>query len=284
MEIISAEKNNIAWLHFAPACGTASRAREKRLPKLEGVGVAVPQPLRSGQFPRGLPGLKGLDAIRVDAANAVYANTCKIIRHAMLYNLCCTIENPDNSLFWWFPDVVALIQDFGGYFVVFHNCCHGGLPQNVTKIWATHDWFESLHALCQNDHFHLDWKPVFDPTKKSTVKFPTSSEAAYPFLLCKRLVDAVRKALLQKGAQDVVSSHQQLEHQETTAHFFLLGTLPRGKKFKPLVSEYSHSLQRVVGQNDSSGLEGMIKKFPKGAKPLHRRFSKWGEARVDGRW
>ncbi len=49
-------------------------------------------------------------------------------------------------------------------------------------------------------------------------------------------------------------------------------------------NNYSHSLQRVVGQNDSSGLEGMIKKFPKGAKPLHRRFSKWGEARVDGRW
>ena len=41
-------------------------------------------------------------------------------------------------------------------------------------------------------------------------------------------------------------------------------------------------MQGVVGQNDSSGLEGMIKKFPKGAKPLHRRFSKWGEARVDG--
>ena len=101
--------------------------------------------------------------------------------------------------------MVALIQDFGGYFVVFHNCCHGGLRQKLTKIWATHDWFESLHALRQNDPFHLDWKPVFDPTKKSTVKFPTSSEAAYPFVLCKRLVDAVRKALLQEGAQDVVS-------------------------------------------------------------------------------
>ena len=26
----------------------------------------------------------------------------------------------------------------------------------------------------------------------------------------------------------------------------------------------------------------MVKQFPKGAKPLHRRFSKWGEVRVDG--
>ena len=42
-------------------------------------------------------GLKGLDAIRVDAANAVYSNTCKIIRHALLFDLCCKMENPDNS-------------------------------------------------------------------------------------------------------------------------------------------------------------------------------------------
>ena len=169
--------------------------------------------------------------MRANAANAVYASACKIIRHAMLYDLCCTIENPDNSLFWWFPEVVALIQDLGRYFVVFHNCCHGGLRQKLTKIWATHDWFESLRALCQNDHFHLDWKPVFDPPKSSTVRYPTSSEAAYPFFLCKRMVDAVRQALLQKGAQDIVSVKQEVELQDTTAHSFLLGALPRGKKF-----------------------------------------------------
>ena len=283
MDVISAEKDNIAWVHFAPACGTASRAREKRLPRLESAGIAVPQPLRSEEFPCGFPNLKGLDAIRVKAANAVYINTCKLIRHAYSFDLCCSIENPDNSLFWWFPDVVTLIQDLGGFFVVFHNCCHGGLRQKLTKIWATHDWFESLHAICQNDHYHLDWKPVFDPAKASTVKFPTSSEAAYPFLLCKRFVDAVRKVLLDNGAQDIVSLVQQVELQDTTAHSFLLGALPRGKKFKPLVSEYSHYFQCVLAPNNLGGIDDMVKLFPKGAKPLHRRFSKWGEVRVDDR-
>ena len=57
MEIIAVEKDK-AWLHCAPACGTASRARGKRLPKLQSAGIAVPPE----QFPRGLPGLKGLDA------------------------------------------------------------------------------------------------------------------------------------------------------------------------------------------------------------------------------
>ena len=283
MDVISAEKDNIAWIHFAPACGTASRAREKRLPRLESAGIAVPQPLRSEDFPCGFPNLKGLDATRVKAANAVYINTCKLIRHAYSFDLCCSIENPDNSLFWWFPDVVTLIQDLGGFFVVFHNCCHGGLRQKLTKIWATHDWFESLHAICQNDHYHLDWKPVFDPAKASTVKFPTSSEAAYPFLLCKRFVDAVRKVLLDNGAQDIVSLVQQVELQDTTAHSFLLGALPRGKKFKPLVSEYSHYFQCVLAPNNLGGIDDMVKLFPKGAKPLHRRFSKWGEVRVDDR-
>ena len=281
LEIIESERYNIAWIHLAPACGTASRAREKKLTSLEKAGVKVPEPLRSEDFPMGFPWLKGLDAIRVDAANKVYSNTCKLVRRAHAWNICCTIENPENSLFWWFPDVVALINDIGGYAVVFHNCCHGGLRRKLTKFWATRDWFNSLCATCQNDHFHLDWKPVFDPHKDNSVRYPTSDEAAYPYLLCKRLVDAVRHALLQLGAKDISSLHEQLESQETTSHSFLLGALPRGKKFKQLVSEYAHYIHCIVLPNDDSALTELVSSFPKGAKALHRRFAKWGETRVD---
>lgn len=38
LEFITMNKDRIAWLHFAPACGTASRARERRLPRLEEQG------------------------------------------------------------------------------------------------------------------------------------------------------------------------------------------------------------------------------------------------------
>ena len=47
---------NATALHLAPPCGTSSRARE--LPN-------GPPPLRSLEFPDGLPSLSGLDALRV---------------------------------------------------------------------------------------------------------------------------------------------------------------------------------------------------------------------------
>jgi hypothetical protein len=60
---LSAEQDNLAWLHRAPACGTASRAREKPNKTLEKAGYKVPKPCRSEQFPLGIPGLEDLKEI-----------------------------------------------------------------------------------------------------------------------------------------------------------------------------------------------------------------------------
>ena len=46
--------SDIQYAHFAPTCGTASRAREIR--RAEGLD---PNPLRSLRFPNGLPELSG---------------------------------------------------------------------------------------------------------------------------------------------------------------------------------------------------------------------------------
>ena len=59
----------ILWAHFAPSCGTASRARGSPLPKL---GVKVPQPLRSDAQPMGIDGLTDLDKIKAETANITY--------------------------------------------------------------------------------------------------------------------------------------------------------------------------------------------------------------------
>ena len=61
----------IVSAHFAPPCGTSSKARERPLPpELEHV---VSNPLRSSDEPLGISGLTGLDSIRVAAANKLYA-------------------------------------------------------------------------------------------------------------------------------------------------------------------------------------------------------------------
>ena len=52
----------------------------------------------------------------------------------------CTIENPTNSLFWKVPYIAELIQDFGGYNVVFDSCCHGGARKKSTKFLVHRTW------------------------------------------------------------------------------------------------------------------------------------------------
>ena len=97
---LQAENHNLAWVHIAPACGTASRAREKPNRTLERAGFKVPKPCRSDEFPLGLPTLSGLDKVRTDAANQAYEVTANLVRFLVKCGVVCTIENPTNSLFW----------------------------------------------------------------------------------------------------------------------------------------------------------------------------------------
>lgn len=207
LEFITMNKDRIAWLHFAPACGTASRARERRLPRLEEQGFEVAKPLRSEQFPLGFPTLQGVDKIRVEQANLVYANTAMIIRHAASFNIQCSIENPSNSLFWVIPVIVRLMRDFPGYNVVFDNCCHGGLRKKASRWWSLHGWFQSLAVLCDGNHFHESWKPVKQHGK---LVYPTAEEAAYPILLCERLGQILLDKSLEFGAMQAETLPQQV--------------------------------------------------------------------------
>ena len=69
----------VSALHMGPPCGTASKARNipiKR--KLRSRGAPNPQPLRSSAFPLGFPWLKGLNKIKVDAANSLYGFASRV--------------------------------------------------------------------------------------------------------------------------------------------------------------------------------------------------------------
>ena len=65
---------NLKWVHFAPPCGTASRAREVRrnVPN-------CPRPLRSDELPDGLPDLSSWEQFKVSQANLLYKATVEIV-------------------------------------------------------------------------------------------------------------------------------------------------------------------------------------------------------------
>lgn len=277
-QLMTKDADNIVYAHFAPACGTASRAREKPQPHLERQGFKVAKPLRSDQEPEGISGLSGLDKFKTETANIVYASTARLIRHAHSLGIACSLENPGNSIFWLVPCIQLLIQDIGGYDTFFDNCCHGGLRKKLTRWWATVSWFCSLQAECDGGHVHQPWKPT---KQDNNIFYPTSEEAAYPILLCQRIAGIVLQQVLNMGASEAKDLQEQQSSTNESMHRFLLGMLPRGKRFKPLVSEYQSYKSFVHLQGDEHMFQQEFNKLPKGTKVFSRRLVQWGEVRVD---
>ena len=237
-DFVERHHHQILWAHFAPSCGTASRARGRPLPKLAKMGIKVPQPLRSDQKPLGLDGLTGIDKIKAETANITYESTCVLIRLCHRFNIAVSVENPENSLFWKIPQIKELMTELKGYMTLFDNCCHGGTRKKGTSWWATVDWFTCLSARCDGSHFHQKWNAEIIDGK---VVFPTHLEAAYPILLCERLASIAKLKALELGAVEIQTLEQQTQHAPSSQHRFLLDMLPRGRKFKPLVSEFGMS-------------------------------------------
>ena len=130
VEFIRLERHRIVWVHFAPSCGTASRARERPLKSWERKGYRIPKPLRSDLFPLGVPGLTGTDKHRTETANITYSQTAILAAMLHEWGITFSIENPLRSIFWLISDIVNgvdLVSRIGGYETVFDHCCHGGL-------------------------------------------------------------------------------------------------------------------------------------------------------------
>ena len=63
------------WVHWGIPCGTASRARFRRVSRKS----HGPPPLRSDRWPDGVPFLKGLNLVRVRLSNRLYSFMSRLI-------------------------------------------------------------------------------------------------------------------------------------------------------------------------------------------------------------
>ena len=133
LNFLSSNAESIALLHLAPPCGTASRARGKRLRFLKAHNIKEPRALRDDNHPDGLQWLQGSDKLRTEAANLLYETTVLIARAAIQHDIAITVENPANSLMWKTSPFVSLFHDFPELkYVTFHNCAHGDSRDKLT--------------------------------------------------------------------------------------------------------------------------------------------------------
>ena len=114
------------------------------------------------------------------------------------------------------------------------------------------------------------------------LNFPTSEEAAYPWLFCERVVNIVERLATDCGCSNSATLSEQLQTtQLTNFQRYIFDALPRSSKLRPLVAEFGSLITLGVNPQHSEYLEQKLAQFPKGTKVLSRQLVTWDELRVE---
>ena len=272
LQHVEAEKEELLHVHFAPSCGTASRAREK---------APGPPPLRSDACPDGLPGLNHKDQERVANANASYLAMLKLAKFVISCGISISIENPKNSLFWKCSFVKEFLEWLPKHHVCeFQHCMHGGKRNKFTHWLSCNprnlevDMFATLHLLCDQQHTHASWAPYYDETGRQV--FPTASEAAYPELLCDRIAYILKEEALKFNFHFSNDLTEQLQLEPNAAKRQVFTTQPRGKRLRPLVSEFQAYRSVLFPLNSEQCIQQFLQDLPRGSRICHRTLTNGG--------
>ena len=196
LQRLEANRETLRLVFMSPPCGTASRAREIRRRKPDLFGRVIdPMPLRSDEHPDGIPTLGGKALVKVEIANALYANMVEIALWCDKHEVAWVIENPSNSHMWETEAFRSLRKLKWDNKVVtpyvrsqYQNCMHGGdRPKKTTLMNARVDLSE-LEIMCDNKCVHKPWGLLRDGSA-----FATAEERRYPALLCSRLAKIFAK-------------------------------------------------------------------------------------------
>lgn len=223
--------------HLGLPCGTSSKARERPVPeRLRRMGVPSPKPLRSAEYPMGVPQLSELDRLKVEKANVLYQLGLEVVLYLTKRGIIVSVENPFGSWLWAVFIRLTLtksLEDKRIYnsleMVQFHSCCHGSKRRKDTGWLSTPGVYTELNAVCQNDHPHEPWGVSW---QFGQWRFDTSTESAYPTLLAQRAA----ACLVKRATSDGLTLHPCVRlHDLATA-----STGKQTKKHKPLILEYHH--------------------------------------------
>ena len=242
------EENKPEIVHAGPPCGTASRARERPIKKsLLARGAPYPRPLRTEAWPRGIPGLSGVDLAKVSAANAIYDFILDYFLQRYENDELFSLENPETSLFWFLEKAVKLRRLPKILDVCFSQCLHGGL-RPVRRRWLTNiRTLIELMGDCpgiSDIHIHAPFRIFRGP---EGWKFDTAEEATYPDELCQKYVTLSKRVMssptrphAEKRA--IRPENEQMSEEEHMAKKRFLrssiGLFIRGNKYPQLIPEF----------------------------------------------
>ena len=141
--------------------------------------------------------------------------------------------NPENSLFWFFPAITAIIKKIG-HSVSFHNCMHGGARNKLqnggprTRPSKPSEFFVTI-AMVMPNGTQCQWGKICSslrPRKQHILTCFVSE--SWPFFWNMRCSMAPKTS-------DFTNTTAIVEHDIAPLGF---GHALKGKKLKPLVSEF----------------------------------------------
>lgn len=145
------ETCDVAAVHFAPPCGTCSKARGIPMP----AGSPGHQPVRSQEFLMGIPGISGLDQVNVDAANKLYLRMGLFIEWLHERGIAWVVENPTNSFLWELPYFHFAVEH--GFFAHCHACASGGTRPKKTSFLSNKRNISLMQLFCEDvEPHHLE--------------------------------------------------------------------------------------------------------------------------------
>ena len=175
----------IWFAHFGTPCNTYSAARKE--------GDGGPPPLRSAEFPDGLPGLADDHQHQVFLGNLFRDRTCEACFALALMGFHFSVENPLGSLIWATPKVKELLLWSRGLFVDLDQCFFGAPSKKPTRLLVSHQIFQSLLAkACPGNHKHVVLKGKVFSHQFGRVVYRTKLAQVYPAAMCSAMASAIR--------------------------------------------------------------------------------------------
>ena len=214
------------WVHWGIPCGTASRARFRRLSRKS----HGPPPLRGDRWPDGVPFLKGLNLVRVRLSNRLYSFMSLLIPKLHQRNIVWTVENPWTSLLWK-TSYWRRLQKLHPWYCELRNCMFGGSRLKRTCIASNCSAIMSLAIKYDGQHAHAPWlvqHGVFD-----------TSLAEYTPALAKALAECILEFVA--GEFKLPNIQQFCKHLKLS-HFSAIAAAKQPSKpvAMALVPEFSH--------------------------------------------
>eukprot|EP00435_Cladocopium_sp_Y103_P071030 s612_g36.t1 len=173
--------------------------------KLRRAGAPNPQPLRSERFPEGLPWIKGVNRLKLRAANTLYSFAARIVVLCEKHQVLVTVENTSRSYMWITKYWKDLVPRY--FFNIIDSCMYGSDHKKETAFLSS--FFPArLQQRCTGDHVHKEWQVTRDDDGQW--KFDTAKEAEYPTKLAREFAAAFMDELMKSDKfvlQDQLFDH-----------------------------------------------------------------------------